>query len=108
MSGAPISEHTIRKLECLAASGVTIVPTTEIATHFVLEREGFVMLVERTDEGFGSIGSPGLLGDHGFAALLWKGQEPFWVAHGFSQQATPEQVASVRDFAAMVKSCLAG
>lgn len=103
-----LSENTIRQLERLAASGVAIVPTTEITTHFVLEREGFLILVERTEEGFGSVGSPGLLCDQGFAALIWKGQEPYWVARGFSQAATPEQVASVRDFAAIVKNCLTG
>ncbi|MBS1877708.1 MAG: hypothetical protein JSU00_31140 [Acidobacteria bacterium] len=89
------------QLERLAERGVNLLPAVEITTHFIFERDGFVALVERKEDGFGAIGAPGLLGGPaGFAALVWRGAEPWFVARNFEQQATPDQVASIRRFAA--------
>lgn len=97
-----------QQLECLAAGGVNILPATEINTHFVLERDGFIVLVERTAGGFGRVGSAGLLTDHGFAALVWRGARAFFIARNFEQPAAEQQVDALRSFSQIVKNCLAG
>jgi hypothetical protein len=84
----------------LSERGINLLPVVEITTHFIFERDGFIALVERKEEGFGNIGAPGLLVEQGgYAALVWRGDEPWFVARGFSQQATREQVTSIRNFA---------
>ncbi len=90
----------VEKLERLAAAGIQLAPLADLATYFVFERDGFVALVERTKEdGFGRIGSAGLLTDHGFAALIHRGNGAFFVTKGFEQAATAEQVEKLRRFA---------
>jgi hypothetical protein len=89
-----------RQLARLVERGINLLPATEITTHFVFERDGFVALVERTPSGFGNIGAPGLLaGPAGFAALVWREGEPWFVARGFSQRASEGQVTAIRGFA---------
>lgn len=87
-----------RKLARLAELGFSLLPATEIRSHYIFERDGLVALVVRQDAGFGGAGSPGLLTEKGFAALIWRGEEAWFVAHGFEQRATEEQMASVRRF----------
>lgn len=96
----------MEKLERLAASGIRLLPAHEIPTHFVLERDGYAALVERTEEGFGAIGSPGLLTEEGFAALVWRGEDAWFVRKGYSEAATPEQVQALRRFAGDLGSAL--
>lgn len=93
-------------LERLAAVGIQMLPAVEIATHYIFERDGFVALVERTPEGFGGIGSAGILTGNGFAALIRRGQRAYFVARNFEQAATEEQVAALRGFSADLKSAL--
>jgi hypothetical protein len=95
----------IAALEKLAASGIQIVPA-EIASHFILERDGFVAFVEKRDEAFGNIGSAGLMTEHGFAALIWRGDHPFFVGRGFEQPASPEDVQKIRSFATDLAAAL--
>lgn len=95
-----------RQLESLAAAGINLIPAAEVASHFILERDGFLILVERTEEGFGNIGSPGLLTEHGFAALVWRDSQPFFIAKRFEQAATQQQVEAAREFAQAVETCL--
>jgi len=96
----------IDKLERLAAAGIQLLPAVQISTHFVFERDGFVALVERTPNGFGSLGSAGILTGSGFAALIQRGEKFFFVAKNFEQEASPEKVESLRRFAADLKSAL--
>ncbi len=93
------------RLEKLAAAGIQIVPA-EAASYFILERDGFIAFVERREDSFGNIGAPGLLTDHGYAALIWRGDEAFFVAKGFEQPASPEQVQKIRAFASDLESAL--
>jgi hypothetical protein len=86
-------------LEKLAAAGIQIIPA-EITSHFILERDGFVAFVERRGNDFGNIGAPGLMTEKGFAALIWRGGQAFFVGKGFDQPATGEQVQKLRAFAA--------
>jgi hypothetical protein len=94
------------KLEKLAAAGIQLLPVPEITTHYVLERDGFVALVVRAADGFGEIGSPGLMTDEGFAALVWRGGRPFFVAKKLEQPADGRQVEMLRRFASDLEAAL--
>ncbi len=91
--------------EKLVAAGIQIVPA-EITSHFILERDGFVSFVERREDAFGNIGAAGLMTDRGFAALIWRGDQAFFVGKGFEQPATPEQVQKIRAFGSDLSSAL--
>jgi hypothetical protein len=88
----------IEILEKLAAAGIQIVPA-EVTSHFILERDGFVSFVQRRNDTFGNIGTPGLITERGFAALIWRGDQALFVGKGFEQPASPEQVKKIRAFA---------
>lgn len=92
--------------ERLVTAGIQLLPGTGITTHFVFERDGFVSLVERRAEEFGSVGAPGLLTDHGIALLVWRGTEAWFVRKGFEARATEEQVAQMRSFASDLEQAL--
>lgn len=96
----------IEKLERLAAAGIRILPSPGAGTHFFLERDGFVILVRRAGDDFGAAGSAGLLTDHGFAVLVWRGAQAFFVARGYEQAAGPEQLEMLRRFDADVRASL--
>ena len=97
--------------EKLVAAGIQMIPA-EITSHFILERDGFVAFVERRqeverrEEGFGNIGAPGLMTERGFAALIWRGDQAFFVGKGFEQPASPEQVQKIRSFASDLANAL--
>jgi hypothetical protein len=93
-------------LERLATAGIQILPAVEIATHYVFERDGFVALVERTPEGFGGIGSSGILTGTGFAALIRRGDRFYFVAKNFEREAQSTEVAKLRSFSSDLKSAL--
>lgn len=94
------------KLERLAASGIRILPAHDISTHFILERDGYAALVERTEQGFGAIGSSGRLTAEGFAVLVWRGERAWFARKGFSQAATPDEVRLLRRFACDLETAL--
>ena len=96
----------IEILEKLAAANIQIIPA-DVTSHFILERDGFVAFVERRDEAFGNIGAPGLMTEHGFAALIWRGYQAVFIAKGFEQLASPEQVQKIRAFASDLQNALA-
>ena len=93
-------------LERLAAARIQLLPAAEIPNHYVFERDGFVALVERTPEGFGGIGSAGILTGSGFAALVLRGERSYFVAKNFEQEASPEQVAALRRFSSDLNDAL--
>jgi hypothetical protein len=92
-------------LEKLIAAGIQLLPA-HIENYFVFERDGFVALVERREDGFGRIGTPGLLTEKGPAPLVWKGQSAYFVAKGLEQPASEEQVAAIRRFSDDLKAAL--
>jgi len=94
------------KLERLVAAGIQLLPVVEIPTHFVFERDGFVALVERKGDGFGGIGSAGRLTEKGIAPLVMRGNDAFFVAKGFEQVASAEDVDGIRRFQADLKFAL--
>lgn len=88
---------------------INLLPAAAITTHFVFERDGFVALVERRLDGLGNIGTPGLMVSQcGFAALTWRGTEPWFVAKGFEQRATASEVEGIRSFARDLEYSLSG
>ena len=95
------------QLEKLAAAGIQIIPA-EITSHYILERDGFVSFVERRENGFDNIGAPGLMTEHGFAALVWRSGQGVFIARGFEQPATDEQVRKIRQFTADLQNVLSG
>src|SRR3954471_24147854 len=88
------------KLERLVAAGIQLLPVVEITNHFVFERDGFVALVERRGEGFGGIGSAGLLTPKGIAPLVLRGNAAYFIAKGFEQPASAEETEKIRQFQA--------
>jgi len=90
-------------LERLVAANIQLLPLTQIQRHWVLERDGFISLVERTaDGGFGKIGAPGLLTDRGMAVLV----NGTFVAKGLELPASDEQVALLRAFTRDLEAAL--
>lgn len=85
------------RLESLAAAGFQVVPA-DITSHFIVERDGFVAFIERRENNFGNIGSPGCMTQRGFAALVWRGEQAFFVGKGFEQPATAEEIQRLRTF----------
>ena len=96
----------IEKLERLAAAGIRLLPTYDITTHYVFERDGFVALVARAGDGFGEIGSPGILTKQGFAPLVRREGKAFFVAKGYEQPADERQVEELRQFASDLQAAL--
>jgi hypothetical protein len=96
----------VEKLERLTAAGIRLLPTCEITTHYVFERDGFVALVARAGDGFGEIGSPGILTPQGFAALIRRKGKAFFVAQGYEQPADERQVEKLRQFASDLQAVL--
>ena len=93
------------QLERLAAAGIQLIPV-EVTSHFVVQRDGFVAFVERCEQALGNIGAPGLMTERGFAALVWRGDRAFFVAKGFEQVASAEEVEKIRAFADDLVSAL--
>lgn len=94
------------QLERLAAAGIQLLSLPDISTHYVFERAEFAALVARTPEGFGSVGSAGLLTERGFAALVWRGGQPCFLRKGVDLPATAAQVEALRAFAADLEQAL--
>jgi hypothetical protein len=86
----------------LGSTGIQLL--AETATHYLFARDNLVALVERTPDGFGSIGSTGLMTERGLAYLVWREEQVFLAGKGFEQQATDEEVAAVERFSADLKS----
>ena len=100
-----MTQGLIETLEKLAAAGIQIIPS-EMTSHFILERDGLVAFVERREQGFGNMGAPGLMTERGFAALIWRGEQAFFVGKGFEQSASPEQVQKIRAFGSDLAAAL--
>lgn len=94
------------QLERLAAPGIQLLPLPNIPTHYLFERAGFAALVARTPEGFGSVGSAGLLTEGGFAALICRGGQPLFVRKGVDLPASSAQVEALRAFASDLEQAL--
>jgi len=88
----------------LGSSGIQLV--SETRSYCMFARDNLVALVERTAEGYGSIGGTGVLTERGLAYLVWRDGQAFLAGKGFEQAATEEQVAMVRRFSEDLKAVL--
>ena len=96
-----------QKLARLSAAGIAVVPA-DLVKHHILERDGFVALVERTaDGGFGRSGTAGLLTEKGLAPLVWRGGSAFFVAKGLEAAASENQIEALRTFQRDLEAILA-
>ncbi len=96
-------------LERLVAANIELLPITQIERHFVFSRDGFIALVERRADGsLGKMGSPGLFTEKGMAVLLERGGVQMFVAKGFEQAATEDDITRMRSFAADLQHALKG
>lgn len=102
-----MNPDVLNQLEKIAAAGIDIIPTPQTPSHFVFTRDGCVVLVERRGEGFGPIGSPGLLTEKGgFAALVERAGQPWFVAKGEQRPAEPGEAEAARRLFTDLKSVL--
>lgn len=69
-------------------------------------RDNLVALVERTPEGYGSIGATGIWTQHGIAYLVWRDGRALLAGKGFEQPASHEEVTAVRRFSEDLKAAL--
>ena len=97
-----MNPNLLSQLERIAAAGIQLLPTTQVPNHFAFERDGFVALVEKRGDGFGGIGSPGLLTEAGFAPL-YQGE---FIAKQWRRTATPAEIEAVRGFLDDLKAAL--
>ena len=95
-------------LERLAAANIQLAPMSSSSRHIVFERDGFLALVERTESGFGGVGSAGRLTEKGYASLMWKGGRHYFVAKNYEQPASAEEVEGLRSFQKDLDAALAG
>ena len=86
----------------LGSTGIQLL--SETPQHYLFARDNLVALVERTPEGFGSIGGTGVWTERGLAYLVWRGARAFLAGKGFEEPATEEQVAAVRSFSEDLKA----
>lgn len=94
------------QLTRLTEANIELLPAADLTTHFAFTRDGFVALVERRGEAFGNIGAPGLLCEQGFAQLIWRGPNAFFITRGFEREATTLEIEQLRSFAADLKNSL--
>jgi hypothetical protein len=91
-----LNPRLLAQLELLATAGIQILPVPEIASHFVLERKGCVVLVERREDGFGAAGSPGALSERGFAALVQRDGRDWFIGRNEAREATEAEADEAR------------
>ncbi len=102
-----MTRDVLGQLERLSALGIRLLPAVELTTHFIFERGGAVVLVERRGDGFGAVGSPGRLESGGrFAALVMRGGGDWFVAKNESWPAEGREAEAARQLFSDVKSVI--
>ncbi len=88
----------------LASAGIQIV--SETPSYAMFARDNLIALVERTARGYGSIGSTGILTEHGLAYVVWRDGQAWLAGKGFELPAAAEQVEAIRLFSEDLKAAL--
>ena len=76
----------------LGSTGIQLV--SETRSYWMFARDNLLALVERTSDGYGGIGSTGILTERGLAYLVWRDGQAFLAGKGFELQATDNTIAS--------------
>jgi hypothetical protein len=101
-----LDQEFLARLQRIAEAGIQLLPTPQLPNHFVFERDGFVVLVERRGEALGQIGSPGLLNPKGFGALVDRAGESYFVWKAEERMAQPREALSARSLLHDLKRAL--
>jgi hypothetical protein len=103
----------LHALEALASKKIELLPIQAqpggagaLDRHFVFFRAGFAALVERRPEGFGRIGTAGIVTEHGLAMLVNEADGPVFVLRGHKQAPEPGEIDELRQFQADLLLCL--
>jgi len=79
--------------ERLAESGIQLAAETD--AHYLVFRENCIALIERRG---GSIGSTGMMTEHGLAYLIWHDCQAFLKSKTAEIPASEDQVAAIERF----------
>ena len=96
----------LAQLERIAEAGIQILPASQIPNHLVFERDGCAVIVERKEDGFGGVGSPGLITDKGFEALVERDGRSVFVFKGEVREPEAGQVDAARSLLRDLKQAL--
>ena len=88
----------------LGSTGIQLL--SETCAYAMFARDDLLALVERTADGYGSVGSTGMWTERGLAYLIWRDGQAFLAGKGFEQPATGEQVAAMHRFSEDLKAAL--
>lgn len=80
----------------------------EAKEYRLYARDNCVAMVRFSQSGDASIGSSGMMTEHGVAYLVWRAGRPLLVSRGSETPAAPEQVEALRQFAEDLKALVAG
>ena len=80
---------------------------SEGRSHTLFFRDRFIALVERTESGFGSIGSTGVLTEGGLSYLVWREGRALLVSKGSESEADAGLLEALRRFSDDLKAALA-
>jgi hypothetical protein len=94
------------RLERLAALGIQLVLLPGLERYYVFARGSCATLVERTESGFGRIGTAGMVTEHGMEMLIWREEKPYFVAKHMERPATNEEVSALRQFSSDLQRAL--
>lgn len=87
-------------------AGLNIQIAAEGSKHFLFVRENCVALVERTEAGYGSIGSTGMMTESGLAYLIWRDGCALLAGKSGERPAEAAQVEAIRRFSEDLKTAL--
>ncbi len=78
----------------------------ETKAHFLFARDNLIALVERTETGFGSIGSTGVMTERGLNYLVSREGRHWLVGKTAQTAAEPAQVEAIRTFSEDLKTAI--
>jgi len=91
--------------ERLATRNIQV--AAEAPGHYMFVRDVCMALVERAADGFGSIGSTGVMTENGLAYLVWREGRPLLVGKGGETAVEASQIDAIRRFSEDLKAALA-
>jgi hypothetical protein len=109
-----MTPRVMAALEALASKQIELLPiqarpngTSPLDRHFVFFRNGYAALVERRPEGFGRVGTAGIVTEHGLAMLVQRDGAECFVIREHEQAPEPGELEELRQFQADLVQCLA-